>query len=438
MSKKNEPINQRVTRLQSSRYEREQQQRRIIVIGALVVGVLTILLVGAALLQIFVLEPQRVVASTGGQNVSVSEVQKRMRYDQGQLVSQFNRLSQQAAQAQQSQDQSAQFLAQFYQQQLQQLVQQGDANIIARNSLDTMIDRLVIRQEATRRGIAVTAQEVQDELEKGYGLFRQTLTPFLIDTPAPTFTPMPTVAITVTRAATEPTPAPTVVLPTDTPRVQPTSIREDEFKLLYQQTLDGYKDIGYNEAEVRTILEDGLIRQKLQKAYGDEMPKNAMHFKFDFVKFNTQADADKALTRLTSNQITFPALISETNAITQPAPIGNGQSVVDWTSKQRVESQYGPSVLEQLSVKSIGAPTGVITSSDGGFYIVLPLGREDRALEANELESEQQRTFNDWLTATSADASKVTRIVDPTTIVPSEVRTAANNFLAQFGTAPQP
>jgi len=228
------------------------------------------------------------------------------------------------------------------------------------------------------------------------------------------------------------------VLPTDTPRVQPTSIREDEFKLLYQQTLDGYKDIGYNEAEVRTILEDGLIRQKLQKAYGDEMPKNAMHFKFDFVKFNTQADADKALTRLTSNQITFPALISETNAITQPAPIGNGQSVVDWTSKQRVESQYGPSILEQLSVKSIGAPTGVITSSDGGFYIVLPLGREDRALEASELESEQQRTFNDWLTAAGADASKVTRIVDPTTIVPSEVRTAANNFLAQFGTAPQP
>jgi hypothetical protein len=438
MSKKNEPINTRVTRLQVSRYEREQQQRRIIVIGALVVGAITLLLVAAALLQLLVFEPQRVVASVGGQNITASDVQKRMRYDQGQFINQFNRLSQQASQAQQSTDPSAQFLAQFYQQQMQQMVAQGSADAIARGTLDGMIDRALIRQEATRRGISVAADDVQKELENSYGFYRQTLTPFPTDTPLPpaTVTPIPTIAITGTAVATttQPTAQPAAPIPTNAPRLQPTSIREDEYRLLYQQTLDNYKSIGLSEAELRAIVEDGLLSEKVRKAFADETPKRAQHFKFDYVRFKTEADATKALDRLSKNEIAFPALISETNAITQPAPIGNGLSV-DWLTVDNATNQYGDNIVAALGTKSIGAPTGVITSADGGFYVLLPLGREERELSASDLESAQQRRYSDWLLKAQNDATRVTRIIDPTTLIPSEVRTAADQFMAQFGGA---
>ena len=434
MSKKNEPLNVRVTRLQQSRYEREQQQRKWVLLGALAVGVLTVALVAAALLDMFVIQPQRMVATVGGQAISVTALQKRMRYDQGQIVNQYNRLSQQVQQAQQSQDPSAQFLIQYFQQQLQQLVGQASATSIATGALNTLEDGLLIKQEAQKRGITVAAPEVQGNLEKSLGYFTQTLTPFPTNTAEPTLTLAPTLKATV--AVTQ-TPVPTVVQPTDTPRVQPTSIRQDEFTLLFQRTADGYKDIGMTEADIRGIVEDNLYRERLQKIFADATPKDALHFKFDFIRFSTDADAKKALDRLTAKQITFPALISETNAITQPAVIGNGQSL-DWTSQTRVVSQYGDNIASALNVKSIGAPTGVITSADGGFYVLLPLGREVRALAENELQSNQQQAFTTWLTSARNDPLKVARSIDPTSVIPTEVRKAADNFVAQYGsTVPQ-
>jgi TolA-binding protein len=451
MSKKPESLNVRLTRLQQSRYERERRQRRFIILGSILVGIVTVVLVIAAILQIAVIEPQRAAASVGGQTITVQNLQKRMRYDQAQLVNRYNQLQQQISQLQQG-DPSGQFLVQFYQQQLQSLAAQGSAEQIARNSLDTMVENILVQQEAARRGIAVTAEEVQTQLEKDFGLFRQTLTPFPTDTPAPptaTSIPLPTPTGTITAAAAltqtdgltatqtttavVPTEGP---LPTSTPRLQPTSIDETDFQLLYQRAVDSYQPLGFADADLRALIEGNLYREKVQKAFADETATRAPHFKFDYIRFNTEADATTALGRLTSNQIDFAALISETNAITQPAAIGNG-TAVDWTSQLRVVNQFGQNIADQLSVKSIGAPTGIVTSTDGGFYVLLPLGREERALEQSELESEQQRTFSDWLNKAREDVARVQELVDPTTVVPSAVRDAARNFQLEVG-ATQP
>jgi hypothetical protein len=236
--------------------------------------------------------------------------------------------------------------------------------------------------------------------------------------------------VTATQATTAPTAAPTVVLPTPTPRLQPTSITDGDYQLLYQRTLENYRPLGLGEADVQALVAANLYRERVQAAFADEAPKNAPHFKFDYLRFNTDADAQKALERLTSNQIAFPALISETNAITLPTQIGTGSSL-DWTSSLQVTSQFGQPIADQLATKSIGAPTGVITGTDGGFYVLLPLGREDRALGENELQSEQQRLFSDWLSQSRENVTVVQRQVDPTTVIPTEVRNAARDFVAR-------
>jgi hypothetical protein len=435
MSKKNEPLSARLTRMQTSRYERERRMHRLIVVGSIVLGMVTVALIAAALVQIFVIEPQRVVASVGDQAITVQQLQKRMRYDQAQLVDRVNLLSQEIAQLQQGNDPSDQFIQQFYQQQLQQLILQGSAEQIAQNSLDAAIDDLLIRQEATRRGIAVTPEDVTERLETGFGLYRKTLTPFPTYTPVTPDTPVPTATSEVTAAAgvtPTATPEPTVILPTATPRLQPTSITEGDYQLLLQNTLAQYQTIGITEQDLREVIASRLYRERLQAAFAEETPKIAPHYSFDYVRFNTLEDAQKAAARLAANELDFKTLISQTNAITQPAPIGSGASRT-LLSQPSVRNQFGAEVAEQLATAPLGTPTPVITSSFREFYILLPLGREERPLSESEVENEQQRAFTDWLNNARANVGLIQRLIDPTTIIPQAVRDAARNFQAQYG-----
>jgi hypothetical protein len=430
MTKKNESLNTRLTRMQESRLDRERRMRRFIILGSILVGVVTVVLVIAALLQMFVLEPQRAVASVAGQPISVTQLQKRMRYEQSQVVNQYNRLSQNIAQLQSSNDPSNQFLLQFAQQQLQSIGQQGSAEAIAQTSISNLIDEKLIKDEANKRGITVSPEEVTAELERNFGLYRQTLTPFPTDTPAPaaTATAIPTGTVTATVAST----VTVTPLPSPTPRLQPTSIAEADFQLLYNRSLESYQSIGFTDADIRGLVESNLYQQKLQQVFADQVATEAPHFKFDYVRFNSDADAAKALEELTSNQITFPALITRTNEITQPQPIGNGGSV-DWTPANVIEQQFGKEIADQLAVKAVGAPAGIFTSTLGGVYVLLPQGREVRPLSESDLQQQQQQAFTDWLNQARNDATLVSKPVDPLTVIPADVRNAARNFLANFG-----
>ncbi len=430
MTKKNESLNQRLTRMQESRLERERRMRRFIVLGSILVGVVTLILVLAALLQMFVLEPQRAVATVAGQPIAVTQLQKRMRYDQSQVVSQYNRLSQNIAQLQSSGDPANQFMVQFAQQQLQSLGQQGSAEAIAQSSLSNLIDEKLIRQEANKRGITITPEEVQKELERNFGLYRETLTPFPTDTPAPepTATAIPIGTVTATVAST----ITITPLPSPTPRLQPTSIAEGDFQLLYNRSLESYQSLGFTDQDIRALVENNLYQQKLQQQFSDQVASEAPHFKFDYVRFNSDADAAKALAELTASQITFPALISRTNEITQPQPIGNG-GAVDWTPATVVEQQFGKEIADQLAVKALNAPAGIFTSTLGGVYVLLPQGREVRPLSESDLDQQQQQAFTDWLNQARNDAALVVKSVEPSTVIPTDVRNAARNFLANFG-----
>jgi hypothetical protein len=353
-----------------------------------------------------------------------------MRYEQSQVVNQYNRLSQNIAQLQSSNDPSNQFLLQFAQQQLQSIGQQGSAEAIAQTSISNLIDEKLIKDEANKRGITVSPEEVTAELERNFGLYRQTLTPFPTDTPAPaaTATAIPTGTVTATVAST----VTVTPLPSPTPRLQPTSIAEADFQLLYNRSLESYQSIGFTDADIRGLVESNLYQQKLQQVFADQVATEAPHFKFDYVRFNSDADAAKALEELTSNQITFPALITRTNEITQPQPIGNGGSV-DWTPANVIEQQFGKEIADQLAVKAVGAPAGIFTSTLGGVYVLLPQGREVRPLSESDLQQQQQQAFTDWLNQARNDATLVSKPVDPLTVIPADVRNAARNFLANFG-----
>ncbi|MCS7087391.1 MAG: hypothetical protein NZL91_01645 [Thermoflexales bacterium] len=411
-------------RFSSPRYEREQQLRRWVIIGSAATAVLVALLIAAAVLQIVVFEPQRVVVTVEGEPIRVQQLHTRMRYTQFQVLNRYQQLS---AEAQQlttggNSDATTSFMVQFYQQQLQRLQGEATAESIANTALNALIEEALIRREAERRGVVITSEEVQETLERDFGFFRKTLTPFPTATPLPTPTPNNTAVLTATATP----------FPTATPRAQPTSISEAEFNQLYQRTLQGYAAIGIGEAELRELVRNSLYRQRLQALFASETPTRALHFRFNYVRFNQLADAERAVQRLANGEITFSALISETNAITQPAPIGTGVELGEWISIQNVERQYSLEILAALQNAELGKPTGVITSA-GSFYVLLPLGREERPLSAFDLQTEQRRRFEDWLDEARGDANRVQRFIAPTSVIPNDVRERAREFLRQVG-----
>lgn len=387
--------------LPQPRISNHDKTRRIVIYGSIVTAVLVVLLILAAVLQLLVIEPNQTVASVGSVNITRTQAENRMKLDTAQLVNRFNDLAVSAQQAQASGGDSAQFLAQFYQQQLQQLGQQVDVNIIARQSVNALINEQLIRQEAAARGITASETEIQAELEKTFGFYRATLTPFPTNTPAPAGTA------------------------TAEPRVQPTSISDADLQSSQQRGVEFYKAYGYTESDFRKIFELTLLDNKLRETLSKDVKKDDLHYKFDYLRFNDEAKAKEAQAKLVSKAISFEALISQTNAITES--IGSGESI-DWTLKSSVDSRYGSEIVAALNTAPVGQVSGVISSTFGGFYVVQPNGREVRALSEFDLQSAQRKVYDDWLKQAGEDPVKVKRPDNPATYAPKMVKDLVTRF----------
>lgn len=409
-----------------SRYQRERRVRRIVVIGTLVVAVLVVALIAAFVVQEFVINPNRAVATVDGQPITVSQTQAQMRVELTQAIFNYEQLVQQIQAAQRENAQGGNdFLIQFYQQQLQQIGGSINTAQIANSALDSLIDDELVRHEAQRRGIVVSPAEVQEEIERQSGFFRATLTPFPTYTPAPTPTPSPTP--TDTAGLTQTAVITPVEIPTLAPPAQPTSISQADFDQITQRGREFYTAMGYPASRFEQVYENSLLARRLQEAIGSEVPTRTMHYQFSYIRFNTVESATQGLAELTSGAITFDALISQTNAITQPAVVGSG-GVRDWRSATAVEQEFGVDVLAALDKAPLNQPSPVVTSSLGGAYLLLPTGREIRDRSESELRAAQQQAYNNWLSNARNDPTRVQRLIDPTTIVPAAVRTQIDQF----------
>lgn len=395
------------------RQDRSATTRKIVIIGSAITGVLTLLLIGAAALQLLVVEPNAAVATVGGESISKVELQRRMKAEfQGTLYN-LQSMSNQITQLSQSGDEGSQFLVQIYQQQFQQLASQVDSGQVANSAMNSLIADKLVRQEATRRGLTASAAESEREMQTSMGYYAQTPTPF------PTVTPQPTVA------------GMTETLPTATPRLQPTSISEADLEQGRQRAQTFYTDLGYPASELQKSYEQSVIIRKVKEAFAATVTTTAPHVQYTYIQFTEQATATLALNRLTSGAITVAALVSETNAITQPVSVGNGVAGT-WAPSEDLAGQYGDAIAAALTGGALGKPSAVLTGTQGGFYIVVPTAREVRAYAEDDLKARQDAAYTDWLSAAVLDTNTVKKLVDPATLVPKDLRDLITNLRQQL------
>jgi hypothetical protein len=383
-----------MTRKYRSRVEQERRQLRYIYIGTAIVLATIIVLVLAGLAKTRVMDPAATrrakdelktlpAVTVNGAMISVADWQARVRFERQLLINQIFQISQQLNLLDASTEFGQTLISQGQAQmeEIQNQLELGDG--IASDVLGQMVEEHLIRQEAARRDITVTPDELQRYIE--VNLFSYPFPP--TPEPFPTLPP-PTLAPTATV-----TPEPTVV-----PTAPPTPRSRQDFETEYQQYTDQVREITeMSEEGWRSMIEDELYRNKLLEVFGADIETNVLHATGQYISTQEQETADAFLSRLEAGE-TFEDLVEEIQADESEEPVARANSF-NWTPVTLMNQSFG----EPFAAAVISTDPDhyyaeeAIPSLDGRFYLVFVEGKENRDLADYLVEQQRREVFDTWL-----------------------------------------
>jgi parvulin-like peptidyl-prolyl isomerase len=357
------------SRRQQSKWQREQHQQRRLYIA---VGVL-IVVVGAIFLGgIFydnVVRANEVIAQIGSDNITAAQLLSEVRPAARSLDTQAKQLG------------GGTNIAQYVDQQKHSLPDQ---------TLSDVIDKTLIQQEAARRGISVAPAELDDKERQTVADFQAAANPTLTPeaaaspesgaasdadtaaTPAPTLLPTPAAAASPSEATT-PTAVPTLDTSTYGPALQ---------QLLDRNNLA--------EPDFRDRLLQSMLREKLQTAIGqDQVSDTQEQIHARHILVATQEQADSVLAQLQAGA-DFATLASQISV--DPGSKDKGGDL-GWFGRGVMDPPFETAAFALQP----GQLSDVIHGANG-FHIIQLLERDPaRPIPADQVTSQRQKAFTDWL-----------------------------------------
>ncbi|MFU8773171.1 MAG: peptidylprolyl isomerase [Anaerolineales bacterium] len=409
-----------VTKKHLARMERERLQRRNILFVSIAVFVVVAGLIIYGVLQQNVIQPSQPIARVNNETITTREYQTFVRYQRRQLIQQYLNTYQ-----------NMQFFAgdpdteAFFEQTLQQIQFQLEPTSLGQQVLNDLIDDRIIRQEAARRGITVTDEEIEIYIQQAFGYYPEGFppTPTLPPTPLPTstlsptqlalFPPSPTPTepgvpeveptapcpeeITATPDQGEemdetpesnPTPPATADI-TPTATLEPTPYTLDLYQQDYQELLENLnQDINFSERDLKRLIESQLYRTKLIEEMTFDIQEVQEQVWVRHILVEDEETAQVVL-RLLDNGEDFSELASIYSTDTSNKDMGGD---LGWFRSGRMVSEF-EEVAFQLEIGEISDPV----QTQFGFHIIQKLGHEERPLSHQELEQLRQNEFNLWL-----------------------------------------
>jgi len=400
---------QLVTKKHLARQERERRQNRIILITSITVIVIVVGLIGYGLIQQYILQPQQPVAKVLGQAVTTKQFQTFARYERLQYIQQYQQY-QQFAQLFGGDQSSMAYIQQF----LDQITASMQPTNLGKSALDFLIANLLIQQEADKRGITVSDEELNVTLQDYFQYYPNgTPTPTETSIPiptstlnptqyalvtstattAPTATITPTPIITVTQEAATPTPTtvitPTVPTATSTP--QPTATPytlqgyQTEFKN-YMSNINTFA--GLSESDFRWITRMQLLRQKVFDALTVDIAREQDQVWARHIIFSDQTKAQSIYDRLTKGE-NFETVATEVysgTGTTNPVDLG-------WFGVGTLNDANAEGIVFKMQIGQISEPI----QTTNGWEIYQVLGHEVRPLTDTQFDQLKQTTFQKWI-----------------------------------------
>ncbi|MFN3742103.1 MAG: peptidylprolyl isomerase [Anaerolineales bacterium] len=394
-----------VTKKHVARLERERRYIRILTGLALGIIGLVVLLIGYGILEQSYLQYNQPVAVVNGEKITTRQFQGRVRLQRLILqnnIQQYQQLGQLFGIDVTSQIQSWQNLL-------------DSPEELGQQVLDQLIEDVLIRQEAQRRGITLSAAEVEQEIQHQFGFFPNgTPTPTLTPTPflTPTLSAETLALITFTPTATatlESTPTPTILIPSPTstlaasptpepPTPTPTPYTLDAFQADYKTTLQNFQKMGIQEEDYRALIEAKLYREKLLQAITADLKPQEEQVWARHILVADEAAAQVVRERLLKGE-DFGKVAAEVS--TDPGSKDQG-GLLDWFGRGVMVKEFEDAAFS-LPIGEISQPI----KTAYGYHIIQVLARQIRPISQAELEQNRQKVFGDWLQA-QRDQAKIT------------------------------
>lgn len=401
------------TRKHIARLERERRQVALIrTIAAISIG-FVILLIGYGALDSTYLKLRKPVAEINGEVINLKYWQERVQWQRSQLV--------RTLQMYQFYQQNFGMDTSQQQQQIQFQLQYSD--YLGDQVLTQLVDEALIRQEAQKRGITVTTEELDELLQESLSYFPNgtptptitptefsypTLTteqlalypptstpaPFLSPTPGPTNTPDPAATVTPIASPTSAVPTPTFI--PQPPTATATPFTFEGYQESYKEMVDSFDLFGVSEATFRSVFENQLYREKLLEVITEDTPHTAEQVlaRHILISDYTQALAVQALLR---NGSDFAKLAREYSEDTGSGAEGGN---LGWFGRGQMVSAFEEAAFTQ----EIGA-IGDLVQTEYGYHIIQVIAREELPVSASQYEQLKQTAFTDWLTKQREDAT---------------------------------
>jgi foldase protein PrsA len=402
------------TRKHVARLEREKKQVALVRTVAIVMfGVIALLLV-YGYLDLNYLQLQKPVAEVNGEKISIEQWQERVQLERVNLVNVYQQY--QYFQQQFGMDVSQQI------QEVENYLQSPEAT--GQLVLDQMVNETLILQEAEKRGISVSEEEVEQSIREIYRFFPDgtpvpTITPtafeyptltsqqltfypptstpteVLTSTPESTFTPDPAASPTATFTAAPPTPTfvPEDVTPTSTPYTL------EGFKTEYQTTVDEYKSYGISEATLRSVYRNDLIRKKVLEEITADVPSSEEQVWARHILVSSETEA-KAVYDLLENGSDFAKLADQFSTDTGSGAKGGD---LGWFGSGAMVAEFEQAAFSQ-PIGEIGSPV----KSQFGYHIIQVIDRRELPLSESQLQQNRDSKFSEWLTSTTEESEIIT------------------------------
>lgn len=326
---------------------------RLAVLG---LAVVVALILGFGFLQESVLRGRETVAEVHGQGISLNEVVERAK-PRARLFDDQIRLMQ----------------AQGMSQQLPQLIAQK--NRLPDTTLDQMIEEIIVRREATARGITVTDAEVEVKLQEI--LAEQDA----LSQPAPTPTPTPAVTSTASpTAAAAVTPSPTLTA-TPYPTLIPESARSAYDVLLSRN--------GLTDPQFRELVRSDQLEEKLRAAIGNETPSSGPQVHARHILLDSKEKADEVRERLLAGEDFAEIARLESK---DPGSKDKGGDL-GWFGTGVMNLPFETAAFAQ----DVGAIGEVVESRNGYHIIQVREKSDDRPFDADTRQRKTQDSWRTWI-----------------------------------------
>ena len=390
------------TKKHVARLERERQQSAVIRNFAVGIVAVIVLLVGYGWLDEAVLQKNKPVARVGDETVSVTQFQSRVRLERDSMINQYIQMLQ-----------IGQSFGMDVDAQLQPIEERmSDPMVLGLEVLETMINELLYKQEATRRGIDVSTDDVNKDIQ-GFLQYYPDGTPTPIApaeivplsvstlsaqqlalvtiTPEPTLAPTSTPFPTATPdEAAEPTveAGPTAI---PLPSLTPTPYTYEGYQQSYQEALTYYTGTGMTEADFRFLFESQSYYEALYEIITADVSDTGEEIWARHILFTEASVAAFVREQLLDGKDFSELAIEYSDDPSSETNFGD----LGWFGRGVMIPEFEDAAFALEEVGDISEPI----ESQFGIHIIQLLGRENQPLDEQSYQYAKDIAFQEWIYA---------------------------------------